>query len=1150
MKLLALEIEGYGVWNGLKLQRMSEALNVVYGPNEAGKSTVLHFVRSALYGFSPQRRRYLPPKHGGRPGGWIEVAGEGGQFQIARYASADGNPHLDELHITAADGVRQSEQTVKSLLANIDEATFNHVFAVSLSEMQELATLTDTQAAEVLYSITAGLDRVSLVEVMRELDASRARILDPHGGACQVVQLTHQRDQIARQIEELQSQSQAYARLLGDRDVIERELAQLDEAKKELQEKLDLHELALAVRERWRRHRALGEELAGLGPTNGVPADAMERLEALRQRSAKHQASLERLHHHRQKLRHEAAELNVNEALGRHGPRITATLEQDPWFRSLEGQIAELEKQRDDLHATMFAEYEKMGLGKPARNDRLPTLSPQALTRLRPPGRRLSEALRAFNASRRDAEEAHHTVAGVHKQVTEALADRDAPDLDTATERAGNLVNQLRRRIQLDERLEQLARNQQELREQAHGLLQQQVPTGRTTIMLALIFVVGVLLVVPGFVVLPPTWTGSWYWIVAAVGMVIAGGAVLIRYASQRSNDQQLEQGQNQLRLLESQIKQAQDERAVLDEQLPRGGGPMVARLAAAEKELAELEELAPLHSRHEAARQDADEAAGRAGQAEDELRAARRAWREGLEKAGLPLDFKPRQVRVAARLATRIRDMESRLALLDDELAQRRRERDMLHSRVAQLVADCGVDVKSEHPLDKVRELSEMLTRQEARVARRDVIRRRLRKLRRLRTKGEGLVAQVARRRRQLFRQHGAKSEEQLQKLVGETVRVENLRKEHEQLEHDLAAAIGTIPLSLRERSRVRELEAGNELSPPLGPHPLPLSQRERGDLAGSSHLPPRAAIEELLEGPAAADLPATRDDLRARMTAFEKDIHQRIETRGRIAAQVTALVEDRQLAARQLEMATIQQRIDEAIGRWQVLAVTGQVLESIRASYETDRQPETLREASGYFRQMTQGKYRRVWTPVGERVLRVEDAEGEGLAVEVLSRGAREQLFLSLRLALAAHFARRGAVLPLILDDVLVNFDMDRARAAAEVLRDFAGQGHQMLVFTCHDHIAKLFRGLKAPICELPSNAEHNPPPLVFDDGLKEKLRKPSRKPGKSRLPEIEEPPIEPAEPSEPEPVAAIAVPPWETSEPQYADAMQPVGEVWEEE
>ena len=121
--------------------------------------------------------------------------------------------------------------------------------------------------------------------------------------------------------------------------------------------------------------------------------------------------------------------------------------------------------------------------------------------------------------------------------------------------------------------------------------------------------------------------------------------------------------------------------------------------------------------------------------------------------------------------------------------------------------------------------------------------------------------------------------------------------------------------------------------------------------------------------------------------------------------------LADDRQLAARQLDLAALQQRIEEAIGRWQVLAVTGQILESIRASYETDRQPETLQEASGYFSQMTQGHYRRVWTPVGERILRVEDAAGHWLPVEVLSRGAREQLFLSLRLSLAAYFARRGA-------------------------------------------------------------------------------------------------------------------------------------------
>ncbi len=98
-------------------------------------------------------------------------------------------------------------------------------------------------------------------------------------------------------------------------------------------------------------------------------------------------------------------------------------------------------------------------------------------------------------------------------------------------------------------------------------------------------------------------------------------------------------------------------------------------------------------------------------------------------------------------------------------------------------------------------------------------------------------------------------------------------------------------------------------------------------------------------------------------------------------------------------------------------------------------------------------------MWTPLGETCLRVDDAEGRSLPVESLSRGTREQLFLSLRLALAACYARRGAPLPLVLDDVLVNFDAERAKAAAAVLGDFAAAGHQLLVFTCHEHIAGLF-------------------------------------------------------------------------------------------
>ena len=63
MKFTDLGIDGFGVWSGLEVRELGPGLNVFYGPNEAGKTTLLQFVRAVLYGFSlERRRRYLPPR--------------------------------------------------------------------------------------------------------------------------------------------------------------------------------------------------------------------------------------------------------------------------------------------------------------------------------------------------------------------------------------------------------------------------------------------------------------------------------------------------------------------------------------------------------------------------------------------------------------------------------------------------------------------------------------------------------------------------------------------------------------------------------------------------------------------------------------------------------------------------------------------------------------------------------------------------------------------------------------------------------------------------------------------------------------------------------------------------------------------------------
>jgi hypothetical protein len=272
-------------------------------------------------------------------------------------------------------------------------------------------------------------------------------------------------------------------------------------------------------------------------------------------------------------------------------------------------------------------------------------------------------------------------------------------------------------------------------------------------------------------------------------------------------------------------------------------------------------------------------------------------------------------------------------------------------------------------------------------------------------------------------------------------------------------------------------------------------------------------------------------------RLKTARDALNRLFEQRGQFSEQLRALADDRGIGRKRLELGVIEERLKEAVERWQVLATTRMILEAIKQDYERNRQPETLREASEYLARMTGGRYARVWTPLGEETLRVEDSNGHSLPIEVLSRGTREQLFLSLRMALVGLYSRRGASMPLVLDDVLVNFDMDRARAAAGVLRDFAAAGNQLLVFTCHEHLSAMFKSLGVQVRRLPSNAGDSenesgvsPLPAMRRDAASTAAEPPKRRRAKSKSePQpAAKPPVDDEAPLELAPLDELPLPP----------------------
>ena len=112
-------------------------------------------------------------------------------------------------------------------------------------------------------------------------------------------------------------------------------------------------------------------------------------------------------------------------------------------------------------------------------------------------------------------------------------------------------------------------------------------------------------------------------------------------------------------------------------------------------------------------------------------------------------------------------------------------------------------------------------------------------------------------------------------------------------------------------------------------------------------------------------------------------------------------------------------------------------------------------------------------MYAPLGEQTVAVMDADRQSKQPSELSRGTREQLFLALRFGLIRELGQRTEPLPVIVDEVLVNFDPARALRAAAAFTELSDT-NQVLVFTCHPTVVEMF-------CEASSETGREKPAVL---------------------------------------------------------------------
>ena len=181
-------------------------------------------------------------------------------------------------------------------------------------------------------------------------------------------------------------------------------------------------------------------------------------------------------------------------------------------------------------------------------------------------------------------------------------------------------------------------------------------------------------------------------------------------------------------------------------------------------------------------------------------------------------------------------------------------------------------------------------------------------------------------------------------------------------------------------------------------------------------------------------------------------------------LGVRVEAMRQDGTLADLLQQEADQREELQRQARAWCRLRLAHALLHRAKLAFEKERQPRVIRRAAAIFRDITAGAWQDVGAVVGDSSLRVMPPQGEPVSPEQLSRGTQEQLYLALRLAYIQDHAAQASPLPVIMDDVLVDFDPGRARRTARILGDLSqgryGPRQQILFFTCHPHTAALLR------------------------------------------------------------------------------------------
>ncbi|PID02941.1 hypothetical protein CSV67_05580 [Sporosarcina sp. P2] len=290
MKIQKILLYGFGQHENLEIN-LRPGMNLLYGPNEAGKTTIQQAILHILFGFPQKNQQELryEPKTGGKYGGCLYIEDqEYGNWMIERVRGKSSGDVL----IRFEDGRIMEEAELKRLLRGYDRQAFESIFSFSLFQLQGLEKMDENDLSRTLLaSGTTGLD--TLWKVEKKMEKEMGSLFKKTGKIPQMNKKLTEIRELEQAMQKEQQKLSMYEPLTSRKQELDEQVATLRLEEQRLYKQSEEQRIAMQIVPLQQQRNQLLEQLSHL--TDTFPAAGIRRYEELASKQSELQLKKTRL---------------------------------------------------------------------------------------------------------------------------------------------------------------------------------------------------------------------------------------------------------------------------------------------------------------------------------------------------------------------------------------------------------------------------------------------------------------------------------------------------------------------------------------------------------------------------------------------------------------------------------------------------------------------------------------------------------------------------------------------------------------------------------------------------------------------------------------------------------------------------------------